>query len=42
MASRSRAPAAAVRPAKASTALSKADLLDVYRLIFLSRRIDDN
>src|SRR5216117_2659267 len=41
MASRSRAPAAAVRPAKASTALSKADLLDIYRLIFLSRRIDD-
>src|SRR5438876_4935219 len=41
MASRSRAPAAAVRPAKASTALSKADLLDMYRLIFLSRRIDD-
>src|SRR5437773_7857069 len=41
MASRSRAPAAAVRPAKASTAVSKADLLDMYRLIFLSRRIDD-
>jgi len=41
MASRSRAPAAAVRPAKPSTALSKADLLDMYRLIFLSRRIDD-
>src|SRR5947208_7258786 len=41
MASRSRAPAAAVRPAKASTALSKADLLDMYRLIFLSRQIDD-
>jgi 2-oxoisovalerate dehydrogenase E1 component len=27
--------------AKASTALSKADLLDIYRLMLLSRRIDD-
>src|SRR6266704_6692608 len=45
MASRSRAtppPAAtATRPAKAPAALSKADLLDMYRLILLSRRIDD-
>src|SRR5881409_1303242 len=49
MASRSRAPAATAapaapatpRPTKASTALSKADLLDVYRLMLLSRRIDD-
>ena len=40
MASRSRA-AAAPRPAKAAAALSKADLLDMYRLILLSRRIDD-
>src|SRR6266478_1731582 len=43
MASRSRptkaAPAA--RPAKAAAVLSKADLLDMYRLILLSRRIDD-
>jgi 2-oxoisovalerate dehydrogenase E1 component len=40
MATRSRAPA---RPAtaKATTALSKADLLDIYRLMLLSRRIDD-
>src|SRR5881394_2634089 len=44
MASRSRAvPAAPAtpRPAKAVAALSKADLLDMYRLIFLSRRLDD-
>src|SRR6266478_1837022 len=45
MASRSRAtppPAAtATRPAKAPSALSKADLLDMYRLILTSRRIDD-
>src|SRR3989449_9802200 len=40
MASRSRA-AAAPRPAKAAAALSKADLLDMYRLMRLSRRIDD-
>src|SRR2546426_9442851 len=40
MASRSRA-AAAPRPDKAATALSKADLLDMYRLILLSRRLDD-
>src|SRR4051812_31030233 len=36
MATRSR-----TRPAKAPTTLSKADLLDIYRLMFLSRRIDD-
>src|SRR6266852_6653328 len=43
MGSRSRAtPAAtATRPAKAPSALSKADLLDMYRLILTSRRIDD-
>src|SRR5882672_1289629 len=41
MASRSRAAPPATRPAKASSALSKADLLDMYRLILLSRRIDD-
>src|SRR5438270_7834911 len=44
MASRSRAAPAAPatpRPAKAVAALSKADLLDMYRLIFLSRRLDD-
>src|SRR5437016_189072 len=43
MASRSRAtPAAtATRPAKAPSVLSKADLLDMYRLILTSRRIDD-
>src|SRR5256886_5370892 len=44
MASRSRAaPAspATPRPAKAAAALSKADLLDMYRLILLSRRLDD-
>src|ERR671931_2292011 len=29
------------RPAKAPTTLSKVDLLDVYRLMLLSRRIDD-
>src|SRR5437879_7459082 len=40
MASHSRA-AAAPRPVKAATALSKADLLDMYRLILLSRRMDD-
>src|SRR5216117_844287 len=38
MATRSRT---ASRPAKAPAALSKADLLDMYRLILLSRRIDD-
>src|SRR5712664_2650422 len=37
----SKAASAAPRPAKASAALSKADLLDMYRLIFLSRRLDD-
>src|SRR5881296_1032877 len=45
MASRSRATppqaATATRPAKAPSALSKADLLDMYRLMLLSRRIDD-
>src|SRR5437667_6774064 len=42
MVSRSRAaPPAATRPAKVAAALSKADLLDMYRLILLSRRIDD-
>src|SRR5881296_2915103 len=41
MASRSRAAPATPRPTKASTALSKADLLDIYRLMLLSRRIDD-
>jgi len=39
MATRTRSPAKAARPAK--TSLAKADLLDIYRLIFLSRRIDD-
>src|ERR671931_127194 len=29
------------RPAKAPTTLSKVDLLDVYRLMLLSRRLDD-
>src|SRR5216117_2828238 len=38
MATRSRT---ASQPAKAPAALSKADLLDMYRLILLSRRIDD-
>src|SRR6267143_6691599 len=37
----SKAASAAPRPAKASAALSKADLLDMYRLIHLSRRLDD-
>ena len=37
MATRSRT----TRPAKAPTTLSKADLLDIYRLMLLSRRIDD-
>src|SRR5436309_2433119 len=45
MASRSRATppqaATATRSAKAPSALSKADLLDMYRLILTSRRIDD-
>jgi 2-oxoisovalerate dehydrogenase E1 component len=43
MATRSRAKPAPSpsRPAKAPTALSKADLLDIYRLMLLSRRIDD-
>ena len=34
----------ATRPAartRASTRLEKADLLDIYRLIYLSRRLDD-
>jgi 2-oxoisovalerate dehydrogenase E1 component len=39
MATRTRSPAKTVRPAK--TSLAKADLLDIYRLMFLSRRIDD-
>ena len=39
MATRTRSPAKAARPAK--TSLAKADLLEMYRLIFLSRRIDD-
>jgi 2-oxoisovalerate dehydrogenase E1 component len=39
MATRTRSPAKAARPAK--TSLAKADLLDIYRLILLSRRIDD-
>src|SRR5216117_4326485 len=44
MATRSRSAnkaATAVRPAKSAAVLSKADLLDMYRLILLSRRIDD-
>src|SRR3979411_2273898 len=40
MASRSRSAPAATRPPKASAVLSKADLLDMYRLILLSRRLD--
>ncbi len=39
MATRTRSPTKAARPAKSS--LAKADLLDIYRLILLSRRIDD-
>ena len=39
MATRTRSSAKAARPAK--TSLAKADLLDIYRLILLSRRIDD-
>jgi 2-oxoisovalerate dehydrogenase E1 component len=39
MATRTRSPAKAARPAK--TGLAKADLLEMYRLIVLSRRIDD-
>ena len=39
MATRTRSSAKATRPAK--TGLAKADLLDIYRLILLSRRIDD-
>jgi len=39
MATRTRSPAKAARPAK--TSLAKTDLLDIYRLILLSRRIDD-
>ncbi len=39
MATRTRSPAKAARPAKGS--LAKADLLDIYRLMLLSRRIDD-
>jgi 2-oxoisovalerate dehydrogenase E1 component len=38
MATRTRTPTKPGRPAKA---LAKADLLDIYRLMFLSRRIDD-
>src|SRR5258705_3378114 len=44
MATRSRSvnkAAPAARPAKAGAVLSKADLLDIYRLMLLSRRIDD-
>src|SRR2546423_8496895 len=42
MASRTRAvPAAAARPARTAAVLSKAELLDMYRLILLSRRLDD-
>src|SRR3979411_2110571 len=43
MASRSRAAtsAAASRPATAAAVRSKAELLDMYRLILLSRRLDD-
>src|SRR5690348_13270094 len=44
MATRSRSAskaAPAARPPKAAAALSKADLLEMYRLILLSRRIDD-
>jgi 2-oxoisovalerate dehydrogenase E1 component len=39
MATRARSTAKAARPAK--NGLAKADLLDIYRLILLSRRIDD-
>ena len=39
MATRTRSSAKAARPAK--TSLAKADLLEMYRLILLSRRIDD-
>ena len=39
MATRTRSTAKAARPTK--TSLAKADLLDIYRLILLSRRIDD-
>ena len=39
MATRTRSSAKATRPAK--TSLAKADLLEIYRLILLSRRIDD-
>jgi 2-oxoisovalerate dehydrogenase E1 component len=39
MATRTRSAAKTARPAKAS--LTKADLLDIYRLMFLSRRMDD-
>src|SRR5258706_5062904 len=39
MATRTRCPAKGARPAK--TTLAKADLLEMYRLIFLSSRIDD-
>lgn len=43
MATRNRtaAKAASPRPARTSAGLSKADLLDMYRLMLLSRRIDD-
>src|SRR5258708_39205968 len=44
MATRSRSAskaAPAARPAKAAAVIAKADLLDMYRLILLSRRIDD-
>src|SRR5213075_2572301 len=39
MATRTRSSAKAPRPAK--TSLAKADLLEMYRLMLLSRRIDD-
>jgi len=39
MATRARSTAKTARPAK--NGLAKADLLDIYRLILLSRRIDD-
>src|SRR5881628_3127191 len=41
MASRSRAAPATPRPTRAAKTLSKSDLLDIYRLMVLSRRIDD-
>jgi len=41
MATRTRSSAKAPPPRSAKTSLTKADLLDIYRLILLSRRIDD-